>query len=134
MHAAGLIIADDIVRISIGPRAQDLGGDSMIYALLVTATLSALFAGIALYALKVRNTYAILLLQFLVSFGASFAVAYYINAGVFTTEYIAGVCAIVSLVIFGVLYLLHKTIGPLENRTPGTLGQKMQHPHQRGHN
>lgn len=106
----------------------------MIYALLVTATLSSLFAGIVLYGLKVRNTYAILLLQFLVSFGASFGIAYYIGNGVFTTEYIAGVCAIVSLVIFGVLYFLRQTIGPLENRRPGPIGQKMQHPHQRGHN
>lgn len=104
----------------------------MIYALLVTATISSLFCGIVLYGLKVRNTYAILLAQFLVSFGASFGVAYYIGAGVFTTEYIAGICALVSLVIFAVLYFLHKTIGPLENRSPGPLGQKMQHPHQRG--
>ncbi|RZA24371.1 MAG: hypothetical protein EOP10_10095 [Proteobacteria bacterium] len=106
----------------------------MIYALLVTATLSALFAGIILYGLKVRNSYAILLVQFLVSFGASFGVSYYLGKGVFTTEYIAGICALVSLVIFGVLYFLYKTIGPLENRSPGTLGQKMQNPHQRGQN
>jgi uncharacterized membrane protein len=106
----------------------------MIYALLVTATLSALFAGIALYGLKVRNTYAILLTQFLVSFASSFGVAYYLGKGVFTTEYIAGICALVSVVIFAVLYFLHKTIGPLENRAPGTLGQKMQKPHQRGYN
>ncbi len=104
----------------------------MIYALLVTATLSSLFTGIVLYGLKVRNTYAILLLQFLASFGASFGIAYYIGEGVFTTGYIAGVCALVSAVIFGVLYFLHKTIGPLENRAPGPLGRKLQHPHQRG--
>ncbi len=105
----------------------------MVFALLVTASLSSILAGFVLFALSVRNTYAILLAQFIVSFASSFGMAYYVGNGSIGTAYIAGVSGIVSAVIFSVLYFLHKTIGPLEDRSPGPIGRKMQHSHQRGH-
>ncbi len=103
----------------------------MIYALMLTATLVTLLVGILCYALKMKNTFLVLLLQFASSFAASYGVAYWLGKGVFTNTYIAAVCAVISAVIFGVLYLLRQTIGPLNNREPGPWGEKMGRDHSR---
>lgn len=105
----------------------------MIYGLLVTATLVTLVVGIVCYMMKMKNSYLVLLLQFLMSFAASYGVAYWIGKGVFTEGYIAAVCAVISLVIFGLLLLLEKTIGPLDTREPGSLGVKMTRDQRRHH-
>jgi len=106
----------------------------MIYALMVTATLVTLLVGVACYALKVKNTFAVLLLQFGISFAASYGVAYWLGQGVFTNAYIAAVCGVITLVIFGVLFFLQQTIGPLNNRKPGPIAEKMSRDHSRNQN
>ncbi|RYZ76414.1 MAG: hypothetical protein EOP04_32105 [Proteobacteria bacterium] len=105
----------------------------MIYALMVTATLAALIAGIACYALKVKNSYVVLLIQFLASWAGSYGIAYWMGKGVFTNAYIAGVSAILSVVIFGVLFLARKLLGPLNSRREGSWAKKLNsHPHNPG--
>ncbi|MBC7533729.1 MAG: hypothetical protein H7318_19350 [Oligoflexus sp.] len=108
----------------------------MIFGLLVTAILVTLTVGVICYALKMKNSYLVLMLQFLISFAASYGVAYWMGKGVFTEGYIAAVCAVISLVIFALLLFLRKTIGPLDSREPGPLGAKLtrdQSRHHHGH-
>ena len=105
----------------------------MLFGLIVTATLAALFAGIMCYVLKVTNSYLVLLIQFLVSWGASYGIAYWLSQGVFTEGYIALVCAVISTIIFAVLLLAQKLLGPLNSRRPGSLAKKLQQHHHKRH-
>lgn len=97
----------------------------MIYALLVTATLVTLAVGILCHVLKVKNSYLVLGIQFVSTFAASYGVTYWLGKGVFTNGYMAAVCAVISLAIFGLLLFLRETIGPLDTRESGPLGIKL---------
>ncbi len=103
----------------------------MIFGLLVTATLATLVVGVICYAMHLKNSYLVLSLQFLGSFLATYGIAYWMGKGVFTEAYIAGVCAVLSLVVFGLLAFLRSTIGPLDTREPGPLGVKLSRDHRR---
>ncbi|MBC7659118.1 MAG: hypothetical protein H7249_05355 [Chitinophagaceae bacterium] len=101
----------------------------MIFGLMVIATLAALFSGILCKVINLKNSYVVLLVQFLFTFGVSYGTAYWMGKGVFTNGYIALVCAVISVVIYGVLFLAQKLLGPLDSRKPGTWAIKLNHHH-----
>ena len=91
----------------------------MEYAMLVTATLTILLVAALCYALKIRNTYVVLGLQFILSFAATYSLTHYVAGDMYHYGAIALICAVICLFIFGFSYFLKKTVGPLENRRTG---------------
>lgn len=93
----------------------------MEYGLLVAAVIAALVSGAICFALKIRRTYVVLLVQFVSSFALTSLLAFTMASAQGYTQYgkLALICAGICLFLFGIETFLKKTIGPLENRKPG---------------
>ncbi len=97
----------------------------MLYPMLITATLAAFLAGGLCYLAKIKNSFAVLGIQFVVSFIITYGVSYYLARDVYKNSTIAITCAAISLVIFFTELVLRRTIGPLDSREPGTIGKNL---------